>query len=533
MDVLRDLASWLTDPLPADEAIAAVAAAPDTLRNAAAWLPVYLLDPIDELLLDPCHLVITIAPDSVMSDTGWRFDLHPLANHDGTPSPSGTGKLHDRTIWPDGEPAEWFGGFGWSALIGADFVAWEVDRQGSTLHLRADLGTREHGPFTISCGLQVHSPERIDAFLAVLFDSDPKDPTNAGPAAAPVVAWARNRPEPRMVKGARAAELLSAEWLRWMGFDDAHATNEGADAGVDVIGRHVVAQVKMEGRPTSRPQVQAFAGAAQVHAPMTTAFFSLAGYTQEAIEFAGAVDMALFEFTIDGDVEPLNATAWTLTAQVDPDRPIPPPPRQPNEPTITPYGTILPGFDETPDPLLWHPLRWVGPAARTPYEEARRWLRADRGRKWPTVGPTDEALAGNLALWEALYPRDGWRVGGWNDVDELFWIRESYGRHDEFTVRRVSADHARMAFMPKNRRPAGRPALRTVAAAVTFEQALEATQDVRALLAHHIMTSLRQGRSAPSLGMGPQVRVAVALDSPTHVLHQGQLVPFDRPNTFK
>lgn len=104
------------------------------------------------------------------------------------------------------------------------------------------------------------------------------------------------------------AEHLAAVALRCMGFDVA-VTGPGADAGIDVAGHEVVAQVKHLDRKVGRPDVQRLVGAADGR---MTAFFSLSGYSDAAVAYADERGVALFWFTRDGEVHAANAlaTGW-------------------------------------------------------------------------------------------------------------------------------------------------------------------------------------------------------------------------------
>lgn len=50
------------------------------------------------------------------------------------------------------------------------------------------------------------------------------------------------RPPERLIREARDAELIAAEWMRYLGFADAVATPVGADGGIDVVSARAVAQ---------------------------------------------------------------------------------------------------------------------------------------------------------------------------------------------------------------------------------------------------------------------------------------------------
>jgi hypothetical protein len=118
-------------------------------------------------------------------------------------------------------------------------------------------------------------------------------------------------PMPRLVKTAADAEHYAAEVFRGLGFVDAQATPAGADGGVDVSGADVLAQVKMEALPTGRPVLQSLFGIAALE-QKTPTFFSLAGYTAQALEWAQRAGIACFEFAFDGTIEPRTSLADRL-----------------------------------------------------------------------------------------------------------------------------------------------------------------------------------------------------------------------------
>ncbi|MHB8290448.1 MAG: restriction endonuclease [Acidimicrobiales bacterium] len=120
-------------------------------------------------------------------------------------------------------------------------------------------------------------------------------------------------PQPRLIKSPRDAEIYASEMLAALGFEGVAVTGLGRDGGVDVRGRDVVAQVKLEGVKTDAPRLQALSGIA-AHEGRSATFFSLAGYTRAALEWAERVDMALFEFDYDGSVRACSPQAFRLLA---------------------------------------------------------------------------------------------------------------------------------------------------------------------------------------------------------------------------
>ncbi len=104
------------------------------------------------------------------------------------------------------------------------------------------------------------------------------------------------------------AEAAACAWLRQMGYNDAKVTPTGKDAGVDVIARKVVAQVKWEATPVGRPKVQQLHGAA-THARKKGAFFSRSGYTADARAWAETAGIAAFVLLDDGSLAPTTSAA--------------------------------------------------------------------------------------------------------------------------------------------------------------------------------------------------------------------------------
>lgn len=130
-------------------------------------------------------------------------------------------------------------------------------------------------------------------------------------ASRPDLATKVDLPAPRLIKSAVEAEQYAAEYMRALGFFDAAATLGGADGGVDVRSSQAVAQVKMEGVLSGRPVLQQLKGVAVVEGRVAL-FFSLAGYTAQAVEWAEDANIACFEFAFDGSVVPRTSLAGRL-----------------------------------------------------------------------------------------------------------------------------------------------------------------------------------------------------------------------------
>ena len=141
-----------------------------------------------------------------------------------------------------------------------------------------------------------------------------QDSTNLSSGAPSRGSW----PPPRLIRSPQDAEEAAAVWLRWFGFTDAMVTRSGADGGVDVRGRSMVAQVKAHMVPVSRPDLQKLYGVAQAENAVPI-FFSLMSYTRDAQEWGNEVRMALFRFDHAGVPEAVNgyATALVQRAQAE------------------------------------------------------------------------------------------------------------------------------------------------------------------------------------------------------------------------
>jgi hypothetical protein len=112
----------------------------------------------------------------------------------------------------------------------------------------------------------------------------------------------------------RSAELLAESALRQLGFAGANSTAAGADAGLDVVGPTVAAQVKYTSAPVGRPVLQQLQGAA---GGRIAVFFSRAGFTRTAVEYSNSVGMALFEISLPSTIRPLNNPAREMAANLD------------------------------------------------------------------------------------------------------------------------------------------------------------------------------------------------------------------------
>ncbi|MFC9767620.1 restriction endonuclease [Rhodococcus jostii] len=103
-----------------------------------------------------------------------------------------------------------------------------------------------------------------------------------------------------------AAERNAAARMRELGYADARVTGRGADGGVDVVSDRAVAQVKQESYQTGRPALQRLYGARGEDRSRDLLFFSAAGYSRQAVAYAGTVGIALFTYDVLGRIAAAN-----------------------------------------------------------------------------------------------------------------------------------------------------------------------------------------------------------------------------------
>jgi hypothetical protein len=129
------------------------------------------------------------------------------------------------------------------------------------------------------------------------------------------------RPLPRQIDSWRTAEENAADWMRFWGYTDARCTTAGPDGGVDIRSSRALAQVKMEAAQVGAPELQRLVGARGRDDHLRLLFFTGAGYSRKALEYANTMDIALFSYRLDGSVEAVNPaarhTVTSLAAGVD------------------------------------------------------------------------------------------------------------------------------------------------------------------------------------------------------------------------
>ncbi|MGZ9829505.1 restriction endonuclease [Tsukamurella ocularis] len=115
---------------------------------------------------------------------------------------------------------------------------------------------------------------------------------------------------------AQAEQNAARRMREELGFPDARVTQATNDGGIDVQASRAVAQVKWESNQSGRPVLQNLFGARGNALHKKLLFFNSGGYSRAAIEYADAVDMALFKFDPLGELEPMNRVAERLIKDV-------------------------------------------------------------------------------------------------------------------------------------------------------------------------------------------------------------------------
>jgi hypothetical protein len=103
------------------------------------------------------------------------------------------------------------------------------------------------------------------------------------------------------------AENFAVKYMRWLGFADARKTRAGSDEGKDVESSKAVAQVKDMGTGVSRPMLQQLFGVAAAEKKIP--IFFARSYAKTAKEWGQKHGMALFQFSIRGDVKAVSTKA--------------------------------------------------------------------------------------------------------------------------------------------------------------------------------------------------------------------------------
>lgn len=109
----------------------------------------------------------------------------------------------------------------------------------------------------------------------------------------------------------RDAELAAALWMKCQGCTSASASRVGPDGGIDVSSSRYVAQVKHRQTTSDVRAVREIFGVAQSQNKQAL-FFSLSGYTAEAVRFGSSAPVALFRYDTNFSVAAASPLATQL-----------------------------------------------------------------------------------------------------------------------------------------------------------------------------------------------------------------------------
>lgn len=144
----------------------------------------------------------------------------------------------------------------------------------------------------------------------------PKVPPRRG-SSRPAPAKPRRRTGPRppfrpvTIRTAQDARTAAAEYLRWLGFLEVRVTEKRPSSGVDVRGSGIIAHVDPTTAPTTLREVETL-WLNGLNDEVSTACFSLAGYSREARARADALCVPVFVLDLTGMPQAVNDAADAL-----------------------------------------------------------------------------------------------------------------------------------------------------------------------------------------------------------------------------
>jgi hypothetical protein len=138
-------------------------------------------------------------------------------------------------------------------------------------------------------------PKRIKALKSSIRILE-KDIATVDKVNAAADGWPKG-PAPRIgyIENAHAFEKYMAEWMRWLGWDDAKAMPVGPDEGIDVKAKGALGQAKHWDTEVGIEEVQRHNGVCEGIQKHGRVFLSKSGYTPQAIKWANDRDLPLFE----------------------------------------------------------------------------------------------------------------------------------------------------------------------------------------------------------------------------------------------
>lgn len=119
--------------------------------------------------------------------------------------------------------------------------------------------------------------------------------------------------QPVAIRTARDAVTAVALYLRWLGYDDVRRADQRPPSGIGLAASGVVAQVEPSVRPATLRDVECLWLQSMTESA-ACAYFSLAGYADEASTRADALGVPLFVLDLAGVPQPVNSPADELIA---------------------------------------------------------------------------------------------------------------------------------------------------------------------------------------------------------------------------
>ncbi|MGW0999776.1 hypothetical protein ACWD5V_42240 [Streptomyces sp. NPDC002523] len=167
------------------------------------------------------------------------------------------------------------------------------------------------------CGRTNHWPRPelgcpCGTVLRLSVNGAPAPPSRREPAAAKAPAT-RAAFRPVTIRTARDAVTAAALYLRWLGYGDIRRTDRRPPSGVGIAAHGLVAQVDPTVRPASVRDVECLWLAAMTESA-ACAYFSLAGYAEDARARADTLGVPLFVLDLTGTPRPVNDPAGELHA---------------------------------------------------------------------------------------------------------------------------------------------------------------------------------------------------------------------------
>ncbi|MFF4659695.1 hypothetical protein [Streptomyces sp. NPDC001381] len=158
-----------------------------------------------------------------------------------------------------------------------------------------------------------------EASAKPLTGTAPAEPPAPSPAPAPAPTAGRPAFRSVAVRTALDAVTAAALYLRWLGYGDVRRADQRPTSGIGLAARGLLAQVDPSVRPAALRDVECLWLTAMTHST-DCAYFSLAGYGDEARAGAERLRVPLFVLDLTGIPRPVNAAAAALDAEGAVDR---------------------------------------------------------------------------------------------------------------------------------------------------------------------------------------------------------------------